>query len=168
MNGLTTNEIAGFLIVAFLLALVLSPSQAGPGHHRISFCPNLPRPRASRPAGLQALATGAPRLFFPDRLSAQLFREVKSRIVSQLTTITLPSLGGHDDVLRENFPRVVGVFGKGRSAGLKPRPCVIESGNQNLYGLREENPAGKSLNEVTHRGSSEWIAQGRRRGRAAG
>jgi hypothetical protein len=52
-----------------------------------------------------------------------------------------------------------GIFGKGRSAGLKLRPCVIESGSQNLYFLREENPAGKSLDKVIHRGSTEWVAQ---------
>src|SRR5262245_9451443 len=73
--------------------------------------------------------------------------------------ITLPSLSGHDDVLRENFPRVIGVFGKGRSAGLKLRPCVIESGNQNLYFLREEHSVGKPLDKALHRASSEWVAQ---------
>src|SRR5262249_17245140 len=61
--------------------------------------------------------------------------------------------------LRENFPRVIGVFGKGPSAGLKLRPCVIESGNKNLYSLREETPAGESLDKVMHRGSTEWVAQ---------
>jgi hypothetical protein len=62
-------------------------------------------------------------------------------------------------VLRENFPRFIGVFGKGRSAGLKLRPCVIESGNKNLYFLREEHPGGKSLDKVMHRSSTEWVAQ---------
>jgi hypothetical protein len=78
-----------------------------------------------------------------------------------MMTITLSSLSGHDDVLREDFLRVIGVFGKGRSADLKLRPCVIESGNKNLYFLREEHPAGKiSFDKVvTHRSSTEWAAQ---------
>jgi hypothetical protein len=78
-----------------------------------------------------------------------------------MTTITLSSLSGHDDVLRENFPRVIGVFGKGRSGNLKLRPCVIESGNKNLYFLREEHPAGKiSFDKVvTHRSLTEGAAQ---------
>src|SRR5262249_58327854 len=47
----------------------------------------------------------------------------------------------------------------GSSGGVEPRQRDSKRGSKSLYVVREETPAGKSLDKVTHRGSTEWVAQ---------
>jgi hypothetical protein len=76
--------------------------------------------------------------------------------------VTFPSLGGHDDLLCENFPRgrSISFFGKRRSTGLKLCPRVIEGSGQNVYFLGIEYPVGKPINKTVHSKLARWSAQG--------
>jgi len=42
---------------------------------------------------------------------------------------------------------------------LKPRPCVIEGGDQNLHFLRVKGAVGKSLDKTVHRDPPKSGAQ---------
>jgi hypothetical protein len=78
---------------------------------------------------------------------------MQQRVLGQVARITLPSLGGHDDVFCEKLPcgRTISFFGNWRSAGLKLCPCVIEGGNQNLDFLRQKDRVGMLLDKAEHR-----------------
>jgi hypothetical protein len=78
---------------------------------------------------------------------------MQQRVLGQVARITLPSLGGHDDVFCEKLPcgRTISFFGNWRSAGLKLCPCVIEGGNQNFDFLRQKDRVGMLLDKEMHR-----------------